>query len=166
MTRSASLPALFVVAFGTGCLPTIMLFFNSELIGQGGPLLGSWIVHGTGTFAAIVLLLLLSRFRPADRAVPEGRAVPEVRPPLWAFLGGCSGAVNVMLSSTAVNAGLALSGTQAVALSGQMLFGLAADRWGFLGLPRRALSLADVLPVGLIVAGSLVIILFGSSLSS
>lgn len=160
MTRSASLPALFVVAFGTGCLPTIMLFFNSELIGQGGPLLGSWIVHGTGTFAAIVLLLLLSRFRPADRAVPEGR------PPLWAFLGGCTGAVNVILSSTAVNAGLALSGTQAVALSGQMLFGLAADRWGFLGLPRRALSLADVLPVGLIVAGSLVIILFGSSLSS
>lgn len=160
MTRSASLPALFVVAFGTGCLPTIMLFFNSELIGQGGPLLGSWIVHGTGTFAAIVLLLLLSRFRPADRAVPEGR------PPLWSFLGGCTGAVNVMLSSTAVNAGLALSGTQAVALSGQMLFGLAADRWGFLGLPRRALSLADVLPVGLIVAGSLVIILFGSSLSS
>lgn len=160
MTRSASLPALIVVAFGTGCLPTIMLFFNSELIGQGGPLLGSWIVHGTGTFAAIVLLLLLSRFRPADRAVPEGR------PPLWAFLGGCTGAVNVMLSSTAVNAGLALSGTQAVALSGQMLFGLAADRWGFLGLPRRALSLADVLPVGLIVAGSLVIILFGSSLSS
>ncbi len=160
MTRSASLPALFVVAFGTGCLPTIMLSFNSELILQGGPLLGSWIVHGTGTFAAIVLLLLVARFRPGDRAVPEGR------PPLWAFLGGCTGAVNVMLSSTAVNAGLALSGTQSVALSGQMLFGLAADRWGFLGLPRRALSLADVLPVGLIVAGSLVIILFGSSLSS
>ncbi|WP_375599094.1 DMT family transporter [Devosia sp. Naph2] len=159
MTRSASLPALFVVAFGTGCLPTIMLFFNSELIGQGGPLLGSWIVHGTGTFAAIVLLLLLSRFRPADRAVPEGR------PPLWAFLGGCTGAVNVMLSSTAVNAGLALSGTQAVALSGQMLFVLAADRWGFLGLPRRALVLAEMVPIGLIVAGSLVIIHFGSSLS-
>lgn len=159
MTRSASLPALFVVAFGTGCLPTIMLSLNSELIRQGGPLLGSWIVHGTGTFAAIVLLLLLSRFGPGHGVVPEGR------PPLWAFLGGCTGAVNVMLSSTAVNAGLALSGTQAVALSGQMLFGLAADRWGFLGLPRRALVLAEMVPIGLIVAGSLVIIHFGSSLS-
>jgi bacterial/archaeal transporter family-2 protein len=160
MTRTASLPALFIVAFGTGCLPTIMLSFNSELIGHKGPLLGSWIVHGTGTFAAIVLLLVLSRFSSGNRVVAEGR------PPLWAFLGGCTGAVNVMLSSTAVNAGLALSGTQAVALSGQMLFGLAADRWGFLGLPRRALFLTEVVPVALIVAGSLVIILFGSSLSS
>jgi transporter family-2 protein len=159
MTRTASLPALFVVAFGTGCLPTIMLSLNSELIRLGGPLLGSWVVHGTGTFAGIALLFLLHLFKPGDRAVPEGR------PPLWAFLGGCTGAVNVMLSATAVNVGLALSGTQAVALSGQMLFGLAADRWGFLGLPRRALVLSELFPVGLIVAGSLLIILFGSGVS-
>ena len=71
-----------------------------------------------------------------------------------------------MLSSTAVNAGLALSGTQAVALSGQVLFGLAADRWGILGLPRRRIALLDLVPIAMIVAGSLIIILFGSSLSS
>ena len=135
-----------------------MLSLNSEISLHAGALLGSWIVHGTGTLAALALLLLLSGVQTAGISRPDGPL------PLWAFLGGCTGAFNVMLSATAVNAGLALSGTQAVALSGQMLFGLAADRWGFLGLPRRVISPVDLAPVALILAGSLIIVLFGSSI--
>lgn len=153
------LPFLFV-ALGTGCLPTVLLSLNSQVAAHASALVGSWIVHGTGTLAAMVLLLLLTRLMLPERPGPEGR------PPLWAFLGGCTGAFNVMLSSTAVNAGLALSGTQAVALSGQVLFGLAADRWGILGLPRRRIGVLDLLPVAMIVAGSLIIILFGSKLTA
>ena len=159
MTQKASrLPFLFV-ALGTGCLPTLLLSFNSQLAANSGVFLGSWIVHGTGTLAAMVLLVLLSGLPVAERHRPSGR------PPFWAFLGGCTGAFNVMLGSTAVNAGLALSGTQAVALSGQVLFGLAADRWGILGLPRRRIALPHLVPIAMILCGSLIIILFGSSLS-
>lgn len=159
MTQKASRLPFVVVALGTGCLPTLLLSFNSQLAAHSGVFVGSWIVHGSGTLAAIVLLLLLARLPEAERPRPLGHA------PLWAYLGGCTGAFNVMLSSTAVNAGLALSGTQAVALSGQVLFGLAADRWGILGLPRRPVALPDLVPIAMIVSGSLVIILFGSSLS-
>lgn len=160
MTPIANRTAFLIVALGTGCLPTLLLSFNSQLAAHNGALVGSWIVHGTGTLAAIVFLLLLSRLPSPERAQPEKK------PPLWACLGGCTGAFNVMLSSTAVNAGLALSGTQAVALSGQVLFGMVADRWGILGLPRRHIALLDIVPVAMIVGGSLIIILFGSSLSS
>lgn len=160
MTQKAGGLPFVIVALGTGCLPTLLLSFNSQLAAHSGAFVGSWIVHGTGTLAALVLLLLFWRLPAAERAGPPGR------PPPWAFLGGCTGAFNVMLSSTAVNAGLALSDTQAVALSGQVLFGLAADRWGILGLPRRRIALLDLVPIAMIVAGSLIIILFGSSLSS
>jgi bacterial/archaeal transporter family-2 protein len=158
MSTTGSRTALFAVALGTGCLPTILLSLNSEIALYAGPLLGSWIVHGTGTLAAIVLLLLLSVAQRPRSSRPEGK------PPLWAFVGGCTGAFNVMLSATAVNAGLSLSGTQAVALSGQMLFGIAADRWGFLGLPRRPVTIVDLVPAAMIVAGCLIIVLFGSSI--
>lgn len=160
MSRARSRTALILVALGTGCLPTVMLSLNSEIALHAGALIGSWVVHGTGTLAAIVLLVLLSRLPAASVVKPAGR------PPFWAFLGGCTGAFNVMLSATAVNAGLALSGTQAVALSGQVLFGLAADRWGLLGLPRRPVAVMDLSPAAMIIGGSLIIILFGSSLAA
>ena len=50
------------------------------------------------------------------------------------------GVVIVMLVSAAVNTPLALSGTLALGLAGQLLFSLAGDKWGFLGLMRRRLG--------------------------
>jgi transporter family-2 protein len=66
-----------------------------------------------------------------------------------------------MLTSTAVNTPLALAGTLALGLAGQVVFSLAADRWGLFGLPRRKLSLRDIGALALIIAGSALIILFG-----
>lgn len=145
-----------LLALAVGCLPTLMLLFNSELAHHGGAFVASWIVHGAGTLTATLMLLLRSGVRLGPSA-PAGR-----RAPYWAYLGGCTGAVNVMISAKAVNLGLALSGTQALALSGQMLFSQAADRWGVFGLPRRRLVWGDVLSMLLIVGGSLVIIVFST----
>jgi transporter family-2 protein len=148
-----------VTAVGTGCLLTLMLLFNSELARHGGALFASWTAHGTGAAVAIVLLLLLARRSGAAGSAFHHSTVPA---PWWAYLGGMTGAVNVMLSSSAVNIGLALTGTQAVALSTQMLFSLAADRWGLFGLPRQRLAWRDLLPVLLIVTGSAIIIFAGT----
>jgi transporter family-2 protein len=60
VTRPASGGALLLVALGTGCLPTLMLSSNSELAAHGGALLSSWVAHGTGTIAAVVMLLVLA----------------------------------------------------------------------------------------------------------
>jgi Uncharacterized protein conserved in bacteria len=147
-------PLHLLAAFGSGGLLTLMVFFNGEAGRHGGALFSSWLAHGTGTVAALVLLALLWRRRPAS-------AAPGSRAPLWAYLGGVSGAATVMLTSTAVNTPLALAGTLALGLAGQVVFSLAADRWGLFGFPRRRLDLRDAGAVALIVAGSLLIILFG-----
>ncbi|MGV8854518.1 MAG: DMT family transporter [Devosia sp.] len=147
-------PLHLLAAFCSGGLLTLMVLFNGELGFYGTPLFSSWVAHGTGTVAAIALLALLYHNR--RKAPPmAGKA------PLWAYLGGIAGALTVILTSTTVNSSLALSGTLALGLAGQVLLGLAADRWGLFGLPKRRPGPRDLAALLLIVAGSGLIILFG-----
>ena len=145
-------PLHLLLAFASGGLLTLMVDFNGIVGFHGGALYSSWVAHGTGTIAAIVFIALL-RFMPQDLGET---AKPSV--PLWAYLGGVSGAVTVILTSTTVNSPLALSGTLALGLAGQVLFSLAADRWGLFGLPQRMPRLRDFGALALIFAGSLIII--------
>ena len=69
--------------------------------------------------------------------------------------------LGIALTSTTVNSPLALSGTLALGLAGQVIFGLAADRWGLFGMPVRIPRPRDLAALALIVAGSALIILFG-----
>ena len=138
-----------LAAFGTGGLLTLMVLFNGELATFTTPFFSSLAAHGTGTVAAALALVLIGR------KVVQGIRGPA---PMWAYLGGISGAVTVMLTSITVNSVLALSGTLALGLAGQVVFGLAADRFGLFGLPRKRPSLHDIGAVALIVGGSLLII--------
>lgn len=143
-----------LAAFATGGLLTLMVHFNGELGRYGGALFSSWTAHGTGTIAALVFILVMrSKWKEEGSA---GYAIPW-----WAYLGGLSGALTVMITSVAVNSPLALSGTLALGLGGQVIFSLAADHWGLFGLPKRRPSLRDLTALGLVMAGSAVIILFG-----
>lgn len=140
----------FAAAFGAGGLLTLMVLFNGTLAINGSLFFASWVPHLTGSVAALILLALL---RPR-------RANPE-RAPLWAYLGGISGGITVMLTSFTVNTALALSGTIALGLAGQMLFSLFADMRGLFGLPKRMPGARDLLALALITAGSLILIFFG-----
>lgn len=151
-TTARPSPVHLLLAFASGGLLTLMVDFNGLVGLHGGALYSSWVAHGTGTVAAIVFLALL-RFLPDSPA-----ATDRPHAPLWAYLGGVSGAVTVMLTSTAVNSPLALSGTLALGLAGQVLFSLAADRWGLFGLPKRIPRLKDFAALALIFAGSMIII--------
>lgn len=145
-------PFHLLLAFASGGLLTLMVDFNGLVGLHGGAMYSSWVAHGTGTVAAIVFLALL-RFAPKEAGAGE-----KLRAPLWAYLGGVSGAVTVILTSTTVNSPLALSGTLALGLAGQVLFSLAADRWGLFGLPQRIPRLKDFAALALIFAGSMIII--------
>ncbi|WP_411892329.1 DMT family transporter [Yoonia sp. SDW83-1] len=140
----------FAAAFGAGGLLTLMILFNGTLAIYGSLYFASWVPHLTGTVAALALLIIL---RP--------KRVAAVRPPLWTYLGGVSGALTVMLTSATMNTALALSGTIALGLAGQVMFSLFADMRGLFGLPQRMPGARDYLSLTLIIAGSLILIFYG-----
>ena len=144
-------PADLAMAFGSGGLLTLMIFFNASMAAVSGALWSSLAAHATGSVAAIALVMVLKRRPGTSRA------------PLWAYAGGLAGAVTVMLSSVAVNTMLALSGTIALGLLGQVGFSLASDRWGLFGLPKRRNSARELAGGALILAGCGAIILSGST---
>lgn len=153
-----SRPQLFymLAAFAAGGLLTLMVHLNGSLAHYTSPLFSSLSAHGTGTVAAIAALLLLRVFRAPSVAVKS-------RAPWWAYLGGVSGAATVILTSAAVNSPLALAGTLALGLAGQVVFGLFADYRGLFGLPKRRPTLRNLAAFALVLAGSAMIILFAES---
>lgn len=159
---TATRPALiyFAAAFGAGCLLAMMTHMNGVVTQYGNALYSSWTAHGIGTLAAVIILSV-QFFRRSAATRPTGDSLRGI--PWWAYLGGVSGAATVVFASLAVNSPLALSGTIALGLGGQVLFSLAADYWGFFGLPARKLDMRDLLTVTLILMGSLLIILSGAS---
>lgn len=156
MTDTASPPAPLhrnrdiLLAFASGGLLTLMILCNGTVAGVTTGHFGSLAAHATGTVAALVFLAVLPRRRGAGGRVPA-----------WAYLGGLFGAMTVMMSSIAMNSALALSGTIALGLAGQTVFGLLADRFGWFGMPRRDPDLRDAGVVALILGGCLVLI-FGA----
>ena len=140
-----------LAALAAGALLSLMVHLNGEAARQGGALFSSWLAHGTGTLAALLAVPLW--WKAIQRS--DG---PRPSIPLWAYLGGFAGAVTVIMTSTAVNSSLALSGTLALGLAGQIVFSLAADHWGLFGIAKRRLRLGDAVALALIVAGSALVI--------
>ena len=151
-------PLHLLAAFATGGLLSLAVFINGEAGRYGGALFSSWLAHGVGMVVSVLVLLVVWR---RQRAATQAAQAQSGKAPLWAYLGGILGAATVMLTSTSVNSPLALAGTLALGLVGQVVLSLAADFWGLLGLPRRRLGLRDAGAVLLIASGSLLIILFG-----
>ncbi|WP_180899358.1 DMT family transporter [Martelella soudanensis] len=156
---AANRPALpyFAAAFAAGCVLAMMTHLNAVMGFYSNAMFASWTAHATGTAVSIALLGLLRFKKPAATA----GAKPSI--PWWAYLGGVFGAATVVCAALAVNSPLALSGTIAIGLASQVLFSLAADYWGFFGLPARKLDRRDLCVVALILTGGLLVILAGAT---
>lgn len=145
-------PFELLAALCAGSLLTLMLLSNGMMAAHTTPIFASLTAHGVGTVVAMVLLLLFRLRKPAQPRVSVGRA------PLWAYLGGISGALTVVVSTVVVNSSLALTGTMALGLAGQVLLALLFDATGALGLERRLPRRNDLLALAAIVGGTLLII--------
>ncbi len=86
--------------------------------------------------------------------------LPKTGTPFWAYLGGIPGAATVVLAAITVNSPLGLSGSLALIMAGQVLFGLSCDALGLFGLTKRSLTLKDGVTLLLMTAGCL-LTLFG-----
>jgi transporter family-2 protein len=143
----------WLLAILGGVLLSLMIEFNSLLARFTSPVYASWVAHGLGAVAALALVVGYHRVRKA----PERQGV---RPPLWFYAGGIPGAFTVILAAIAVNSSLALSGTIALMLVGQVVFGMVSDHFGLFRTPKRRLSGTDLV-VALAVLGGSGLIIFG-----
>ena len=131
-----------ILALAAGMLLALMIRQNSALAKDTTPLFASWMAHGIGAIASLGLVLAAAPNKEHRKA------------PAWAYLGGVPGALTVVLAAITVNSRLALSGTLALSLVGQVLWGLFLDHFGLLGVPRRRLMLQDLWVVLSVSAGS------------
>src|SRR5260370_5727300 len=131
-----------ILALAAGMLLALMIGQNSALAKDTTPLFASWMAHGIGAIASLGLVLAAAPNKERRKA------------PAWAYLGGVPGALTVVLAAITVNSRLALSGTLALSLVGQVLWGLFLDHFGLLGVPRRRLMLQDLWVVLSAIAGS------------
>ncbi|MCF6475145.1 EamA-like transporter family protein [Nonomuraea sp. MG754425] len=150
----------WLLAIAGGVLLTLMTLSNAVLARHTDALWASWAAHGLGAVVALVLVLTIARRKPAPGQNTGSGA--RTRTPLWYYLGGIPGALVVILSAVAVNSELALAGTIALMLTGQMVFGTAADHLGLLHIPRRRVTGTDLAVAGCVLAGSVLIVLGGA----
>lgn len=144
-------PTDWLLAIAGGVLLALMIDFNSLLARYTTPVYASWVAHGLGGVAALALVAVFARARAKKLAE---------RPPLWFYLGGIPGAFTVILAAVAVNSRLALSGTIALMLVGQVVFGMLSDHFGLFRTPKRRLVPLDLM-VALAVLGGSALIIFG-----
>ncbi|WP_346825488.1 DMT family transporter [Serratia inhibens] len=140
-----------LLALTAGALLALMISVNSGLASYNSPLFASWVAHGVGAIAAWLLLQLLP-----FRRTPLTSAA-EVAP-RWAYLGGIPGALTVVVAAITVNSPLALSGSLALMLTGQVLFGMLSDSCGWFGVIKRRLCANDIIATLLILFGCALLI--------
>ncbi|VEA66508.1 Uncharacterized protein conserved in bacteria [Serratia plymuthica] len=141
-----------LLALTAGALLALMISVNSGLASYNSPLFASWVAHGVGAIAAWLLLQLLLR-----RRTPLSSATATA-PPRWAYLGGIPGALTVVVAAVTVNSPLALAGSLALMLTGQVLFGMLSDSRGWFGVIQRRLRANDIIATLLILFGCALLI--------
>lgn len=145
-----------LLAFTGGVLLALMIDYNSLLAKHTTAVFASWVAHGVGAAVALVLVVLsASVFR---RNTGREARMKQGKPLLWLYFGGIPGAFTVMLAAIAVNGSLSLSGTIALMLVGQIVFGMVSDHFGLLLAARRRIVRADILAMLCILTGSAMII--------
>ncbi|MEU2873305.1 DMT family transporter [Streptomyces olivoreticuli] len=153
----------WLLGIAGGVLLALMTNYNSLLAKHTSSVFGSWVAHGIGAVAALLLVLVTAKaFGFGGGAGSGERKEKRAKAPFWVYLGGIPGAFTVMLAAIAVNSSLELSGTIALMLVGQVLFGIVSDYFGLFGTPRRRLVLADFFVVLSVLTGSALIIFGGA----
>lgn len=147
-----------LLAIGAGGLLAVMIHLNSTLATLSSPLFASWIAHGIGSMAALLLVFL---YFILFRAKQEQVVSAQRNTPWWCYLGGIPGALTVALAAVTVNSPLGLAGTLAFALLGQILFGSLCDHFGLFGVPKKRFTVIDACVVILVMTGSYLMIFFG-----
>ncbi|WP_299022562.1 DMT family transporter [uncultured Photobacterium sp.] len=143
------------LALAGGVTLASMIALNSTMAFFSSPLLASWVAHGVGAVISLAVLMIASVLFGEKISL-----LPKSETPIWAYLGGIPGAFTVILAAITVNSPLGLSGSIALIMAGQVLFGFVCDTLGLFGLTKRTMNINDGMALMLMVAGCLMT-LFG-----
>jgi transporter family-2 protein len=114
----------------------------------------------TGTFAAATISFAVGTALLAAIVLLSGKAggLPNVAHVEWYYLlGGALGAAYVFSALVLVSE-IGAGGVAAATVTGQLTTSVLLDRIGFLGLEQTPLSFARVLGVGLLLAGTYLVV--------
>lgn len=145
----------WLLGLSGGVLLALMVHYNSLLAQDTSPVLASWIAHGVGAVSSLVFILIhlrLSSIRKKETNLPRKDF------PFWFYLGGVPGIFTVILAAIVVNSKLAMAGSIALMLVGQVVFGIFSDCFGWFGMPKKRIVLTDFLVTLCILFGSAMII--------
>ena len=150
----------WILALSSGFILAIMILFNSTLAKFTSPLYSSWVAHGIGSIAALVLIFLFTKiFHSRINNIKEPERV-QIKSSFWLYLGGIPGAFTVILASISINSNLGLSGTLALMLLGQIIFGIICDSFGLFGTLKKRFNFKDFMVIFFVLTGSWIIIFF------
>ncbi|KAB8037566.1 EamA-like transporter family protein [Silvanigrella paludirubra] len=150
----------WILALGSGCILAIMILFNSTLAKYTTPLYSSWIAHGIGSIAALILIYLFTKVFHSRMNNPKKTKSISKKSSFWLYSGGIPGAFTVILASVSINSKLGLSGTLALMLLGQIIFGIICDSFGLFGTLKKRFKFKDFMVVFFVLTGSWIIIFF------
>ena len=136
----------------SGLLLALMVYLNAALGQASTAGFSSIVTHLVGGVASYLLWISFSK---AKGFFPKSKEAP-----IHSYLGGMIGAFIVILSSITVNSYIALSGTIALAILGQVVFSVLSDVRGWFGLVARKFDKYDFFQMFFILMGT-AIILFG-----
>lgn len=149
----------WLLAIVAGILLAVMIDFNSLLAKHSVPVFASWVAHG---FGALVALVIVGLGATLLRLKPQKAISPKPQSPFWSYWGGIPGTFTVILAAITVNSPLGLSGTLALMLVGQVLFGIVSDQFGWFGIPQRKIGVTDGLVILFVLSGSGILIFGGA----
>jgi bacterial/archaeal transporter family-2 protein len=132
---------LLLAALG-GAAIALQALVNARLqLSAGNPVLAATISFGVG-FAGLLLVLIMQPFSVQGLS----------QTPWWAWMGGVLGAFYIVLSILLIPR-IGAAALISSAVLGQMVFSLAADHYGLLGVQVRAASPTRLLGAALLIGG-------------
>ena len=149
---------VIVVAMGRGLAVVVMVLAGGAVALQ--PALNAGLSRATGSLPAALVSFLVGAMALALLVTVSGQLtqVGEAVDVRWYYLlGGLCGALWIGTSLVAVKS-LGAGGVVAATVAGQLTGAVIADRLGILGLTETPITFARLLGVGLLIAGTYLVV--------
>jgi len=127
----------------TGIIISVMIFVNGGLTANYGLYIASVIIHAVGLIANTILVLVKKQ---------NPFAGIHLKHQWFIYMGGVVGVFTIMGTNMAFGR-ISVSAMLAIALFGQVLFGMIIDQYGLFGMPKYPFKKTQLIGLVIILAG-------------